>query len=54
MSSQNEKALETGFDRKWIKQELKVGRLQKWNKNAAQQAGIKNLDYKLIKLLIWW
>jgi len=49
-----EKELKTGFGRKWIKRELKAGRLRKWSEDAARQAGTKDLDYKLIKPLIWW
>ncbi len=49
-----ERELKTGFGRKWLKREYKKKRLKPWSENAARQAGIKDLDYKLIKPLIWW
>ena len=35
-----EKWLKTGFGRKWIKRELKAGRLNKWDEKAARRAGM--------------
>lgn len=49
-----EQELKTGFGRKWIKRELKAGRLKKQKEDAARQTGTKDLGYKLIKPLIWW
>ncbi|MCD6231422.1 Eco57I restriction-modification methylase domain-containing protein, partial [Candidatus Aerophobetes bacterium] len=36
-----EKELKTGFGRKWLKRELKAGRLRKWKGGTARQAGQK-------------
>jgi len=42
-AEERERWLKTGFGRKWIKRELKAGRLKSWNQSMARRAG-QNID----------